>query len=1043
MQLTRHICCALFVLYCIGGLFINMGYYVNNVFQTGFHKYRRCRGSGHRNLIPTVLSNRLSTRCPTPERGNGIVKSNLTFVPVFKNTLNLSLINCQSVRNKTNEVIDHIIDNNIDICALTETWLKPGDEDSPTIAQLTPTGYSFLHIPRISRGGGVGILVNSSLLTTVQPHFKSTSFESITVLIQAVSFSFRVVVLYRIPPSVKNGLLSSTFFSEFSDFLEELAISSGQLIIVGDLNIHWDNPSNTDTIKLCNLIDSFDLKQHINEPTHSHGHILDMLFTRNSDNFLLNSHVNSLISDHHAIHCQLLAAKPPPPVTKVHYRKLKRVDFTKFINDLKSSSLLSVSANNVNDLVTQYNTDLRNILTNHAPLKTKLVVERPLLPWITDDILEAKKKRKKYEKQWRKSRLHVHKEMYMCEKHRVQILIQDAKEKHYNRAINECEGDQAKLFKIAKSLLHPKCTASLPDHECIDDLVADFNLFFINKIAHIRDNLDSSSDIIDPDALPVYSGSKLTTFENVDESTIRKYIMSASSATCDLDPVPSKLIKSELLEILLPAITNIVNLSLSSSTFPDNFKHALIKPLLKKSNLDINILKNFRPISNLAFLSKLIEKVVAAQLQEHLETNNICEPFQSAYKTGHSTETALLRVQNDILCAIDRKCGVLLVLLDLSAAFDTVDHLTLLALLKSSVGIEDKALLWFRSYLTNRTQSVQIENSTSLPATVQFGVPQGSVLGPLLFCVYTLLLGNIIRKYCLSFHIYADDTQIYCSFQSNSQESAASSLMKLKNCIIEIQSWMTSFRLKMNEEKTEFIVIASPHYITSFQNFTLNLGNTIVLSSESIRNLGVYFDKKLDMTYHINNICKIAFCQLRKIGEIRKYLNHDTAAKLIHAFVTSRIDYCNSLLCGLPFSKISKLQKAQNVAARILTKTKKYNHITPVFITLHWLPISLRIRYKVLLLAFKALRGIGPSYLHELLMPYNPIRSLRSQHQHFLLPVRSNLVTYGDRAFSVITPNLWNNLPFNLRACETLSVFKSGLKTHLFACFIDHPKCFL
>ena len=192
-----------------------------------------------------------------------------------------------------------------------------------------------------------------------------------------------------------------------------------------------------------------------------------------------------------------------------------------------------------------------------------------------------------------------------------------------------------------------------------------------------------------------------------------------------MDPIPSKLVKNQLLDLLIPVITKIVNLSLSSSTFPADFKHALIKPLLKKSNLDTTILNNFRPISNLAFLSKIIEKVVAAQLQDHLETNNINEPFQSAYKSGHSTETALLRVQNDILCAIDNKCGVLLVLLDLSAAFDTVDHCTLLALLKLSVGIEDKALLWFRSHLTNRSQSVQIVNSTSTPAEVQFCVPQG------------------------------------------------------------------------------------------------------------------------------------------------------------------------------------------------------------------------------------------------------------------------------------------------------------------------------
>ena len=230
-------------------------------------------------------------------------------------------------------------------------------------------------------------------------------------------------------------------------------------------------------------------------------------------------------------------------------------------------------------------------------------------------------------------------------------------------------------------------------------------------------------------------------------------------------------------------------------------------PLLKKAILDCEILKNFRPVSNLSFLSKLVERIVCVQLVDHLKAHNLYEVFQSAYRQLHSTETALLRVQNDLLRAVDTHGGAILVLLDLSAAFDTIDHHRLLHTLESSFGIQGKALDWFHSYLTGRTQTAHIKKSTSEPHELQYGVPQGSVLGPILFTIYTTPLGELIRRHGLTFHLYADDTQLYLTLKPSEPSSINNIIYQLENCIEDIRAWMKLNLLKLNDDKTEMLVI--------------------------------------------------------------------------------------------------------------------------------------------------------------------------------------------------------------------------------------------
>ncbi|XP_056587301.1 uncharacterized protein LOC130407959 isoform X1 [Triplophysa dalaica] len=413
------------------------------------------------------------------------------------------------------------------------------------------------------------------------------------------------------------------------------------------------------------------------------------------------------------------------------------------------------------------------------------------------------------------------------------------------------------------------------------------------------------------------------------------------------------------------------------------------------------------------------------------ETRKLERKWKQTSEKNHSTETALVRITNDLLIASDKGNISLLVLLDLSAAFDTVDHKILLDRLHHYIGIQVQALQWFRSYLTDRYQYVHLNGKSSNLTQVNYGLPQGSVLGPLLFSIYMLPLGNIIRKHGISFHCYADDTQLYIS----SRPDDSFKLSKLAECIEDIKHWMTSNFLLLNSSKTEILLIAPKLSKPNISDYSLQIESCTVTPTNTVKDLGVILDGNLSFKNHISNITKTAFFHLRNVAKLRNSLcvADADAEKLIHAFVTSRLDYCNALLSGCPVSSINKLQLVQNAAARVLTRSRKYDHITPVLSSLHWLPIKYRIDFKIILITYKALNGLAPTYLTELLSRYNPSRSLRSQNLGLLTIPRITKSTKGGRAFSYVAPKLWNSLPDTIRGSDTLSQFKSRLKTHLFS----------
>ena len=360
-------------------------------------------------------------------------------------------------------------------------------------------------------------------------------------------------------------------------------------------------------------------------------------------------------------------------------------------------------------------------------------------------------------------------------------------------------------------------------------------------------------------------------------------------------------------------------------TVPGTFKSAFVTPILRKGGLAEDNTKNYRPISNLSVVSKLLEKLVASQILHYLNSNNLLPELQSAYRANRSTETAMAKVVSDILMAFDHGYIAALALLDCSAAFDTVDHDILLRKLSESSGVNATALQWLTSYLCGRQQCVRYSGCLSIYELLNYGVPQVSVLGPLLFIIYTADLCSLVTDRHLHPHQYADDVQVH-GWQSPTSSSSLHGQMS--SCVQDICLGMRSHRLQLNTSKTEFIWCCPPRRRQHIPDGDFLEGADQVKPVLFAHNLGVFVESQLSMRSHITHVAASCFSAVRQIRTIRKSLPLSALEMLVTSLVHSRLDYCNVVFAGLPLCGIRRLQFVLNSSIRLVTGARKFDHVT-------------------------------------------------------------------------------------------------------------------
>lgn len=939
--------------------------------------------------------------------------------------------NPQSLQNKLLDFIQTLVDNDIDIAFVSETWMTCAN--NLTTGLLKESGYIMFHSFRSDqRGGGVAILTKSSFLAKNSKTFKFQTFE---VVVQSVKLFNQVhpitlVTVYRLDES------KPVFIREFYDFIEILSTNYSNLVICGDFNIHVNKPTETFVSDFNDILNTFSLTQSVYVPTHELGNTLDLIIHDPAILTIDNIYVEKPDrSDHFMIFFEILCDIESNSKREITFRNFKNVDLQNFKSDIINASNLfleSFDKTNFPNSLSLFNEVFGDVVESHAPLITKQVDKNQKPGWLDQEFKAERSQRRKLYKKWKKSQDPLDRERFeLCRSHVNELSVSKRKE-YFAKSISESKNSQRDLYNICYSLLNTQKCKTLPDYQDPTQLANMFNSFFIQKIENIRDTL-STVNLVNIDVNksfgvggPICAQTTLSKFRCVTAQELIKIIRKRTIKTSAADAIPAQLLSASLDEII-DSLTALVNLSLSTTSM-HGLKDGIVKPLLKKQGLDADEMSNYRPVTNIPFLSKTIESHVAIELIDHMDFNNLHIPNQSGYKSRHSCETLLLCLNNDILMAMDSgKCTIIL-LLDLSAAFDTVDHDRLLYILSHEIGIRDDVLMWFKSYLLNRRQAVDIDGNLSEFSDTPYGVPQGSVLGPILFNIYVRSLIHTLNEAGFDAHGYADDHQVKKVFAVQFQYEAIR--VAVPRCLDVIAHWMKSSFLKLNSSKSQVIIFAPSNLASQVYIDQIKLSNGCSIPvSLMVHNLGVLVDRDLSYAPQINSICSVSYKLLRNLASVRKFLDPDDLRILVQSIIISRIDNCNSLLYGILASNIYKLQKLQNSCARLLFAKKKRDHVTPLLKELHWLPIRQRIVFKILLLVFKFYHNLVPAYIKSLLNT--------SARDYYKLTVPRANTPYGDRAFEICAPRLWNALPSSLRISTTLPYFRSHLKHHLFVNF-DH-----
>ena len=869
--------------------------------------------------------------------------------------INGCLLNTRSIVNKTQCILDTISDYKIDLMLNTETWLA-NDASSRAALNILEESLQVHHIDRSSgvRGGGVAALVKPSAANFVCINLTTViSFEFICGWLKPGRTA--ILCIYRPPHRSK-----AEFLHELDDSLSQLTALSERIILTGDFNLHLDKADDCYTQSFFNICRDHGLRPQVEPaPTHSSGHCLDfILSTFHLDRIRI---ISNAISDHH----MLLFSIPPcethlnhvvsAPPEEYLFRDLKAVDTPVFHNDMVNALPGVSNSQELFDL-------FHNMLDKHAPLqkRKRRAGNKPFK--YSHTVSVAKRKRRKLERQYIKSQLSIHREMLIHQRSVVASLVRSEKAAHFKKIITSNSNTRS-LFNVVSRLTEKSSNSVLP--LCFDSmpsLCTAFGEYFIGKVQRIVGAIRSSKHPVPPTSVPCHCPpNEFCEFSTLSEDDTMKLRRLKISLTVDILPL-------ELMQCihtdLTPVFTRIINQSLSTGVFPSHLKQAIITPLLKSDKLDKNELSSYRPVSNLSYVSKLIETAVCNQLTTHIKSNNLWHGNQSAYRQHHSVESALLSVSSSILEQLDCRRNVYFLMLDLSAAFDTVDHGLLLETLSCGFGVGGVVLSWIRSYLTDRTFRVKCANTTSSAFTLDTGVPQGSILGPVLFNCYMTDLFHELDKLQISFHNYADDIQIWSSYDPKSSTDEVACRNRLSYAFDVISRWMHDHFLKLNSSKTVFLPISrDPNALTLCQPF--QLGEALILPSSESRNLGVLFQTNFSFSNHISKVRQACFLQLRRLQLCRDFVPSSLLKTLVHAFITSRVDFCNSLYYGLPVHQIRRLQSVLNASAKFITRRKKFDSASAALKQLHWLPMDKRIIYKLSITAFHLYNRTKffPSYL--------------------------------------------------------------------------------
>ena len=998
--------------------------------------YKECQ---HKNYFPWVCN-----KCRTVEVQNydkvelnklkpEELPDHLTIVKSSDDELLVLHMNCRSAINKQEEIYYIIKITNPDIFCMTETWF----DDSIPAQAFIPEGYKIIRKDRSedfkqkygkTRGGGVAILYKEHLKVERKPYLTHTVEEILWVHVKTRR-SFMLGTVYR--SEYTDVHIVENAESTLEENIRKASELSSNLIVVGDFNADTSDPTSKIAEEIKTSYSMYGLNQLITKPTRidqtsGRPTVIDHVWADTELQLVNTVGTFTGISDHLGTYAKLNIKKPKEESRIVKYRCFKNYNSENYDQELQTNLANSnIQDHIVNKDVNAATEELISIMQitadKHAPIKEVTInpekVKRSPVPWYTKELEELIIDKNRLISDFCYYGATCFKNRIKSISNSINHLKKKLKKKYLREKLDESDGNPKQSWAILNQITNRQKTDNNAEPEMMNQEKANTaNNYFATVGLKILQKLKINIPRSNIQGLQGFS------FKPESVSNVEKLIDNIKSEVATgNDNIGAKLLKDAKTTIS-PYIAEIINIGYEKAIFPDSMKTAIIKPIHKKNDPDD--ITNYRPISILPTLSKVFERAATDQMVEHLEKNKILNHNQHAYRKGHSTKTCLAEVLNYLYKLVDKKLYAAIVSLDLSKAFDSISHELIIQKL-AKMNFAENTLNWVKSYLQNRKQSTKFKRYKSTEVTVSAGVPQGSILGPLLFLCFTNDLPNALQDKC-KMVCYADDTQLIVDATNLNQLVA-----KIEEIITLAQKWYTSNSMLNNIGKTEILIIDRNNI--NMKNIQIKIndeGKEISLKPLSyIKVLGILIDDKLNWNKQVNRVKKNALNATRNLHRINHLLPIKHRINLYNSLITPHFDYADVVWGGCGKVNSNKLQIVQNFACKSITGNKKYDSATQSLTKLKFLNLQQRRNIHEATFTHKSLLELNPTTINSQYLQQRPTSNTRfSAEQKLNLPQHRTSKFQNSPLYRTIKS--WNSCPSHIPTQNT-KIFKTTLQKHI------------
>ena len=979
------------------------------VFETWLSIVLLCSGDVHPNPGPSSTSSSESVSGLSTNTSTSIFSS-------LSSGHNLSFVhyNIQSIASKLDLLHAELF--HFDILAFTETWLSASVDTDDLMLE------SYNQPERKDRvgdcHGGVILYVKETLFYKRRGDLEIRGVENIWIELANNHKRVLFGVFYRPPNSDTN------YFSNIEDSLA-LAVDTGisDVIVTGDFNLNMLNVRTSRKIE--SLCIQFSFYQSIDKPTHftkNTSSLIDIVLVSNKDHLLFSGVGDPFLNQELRYHCPVYGilkfSKPKFKTFLRHVWYYDRGNFNLLREKATTLDWESLQDNDINVYADNINTAINSIASECIPNK-QIKVKPSDPPWLTSFLKRHIRKRKRAFRKAKRTNLESHWKSFRKLRNKVTTLIRDSKKSYYNKLADKLKSSTTTTkdwWSTLKTFINPNSSSSFPPLEYDNTIYTDESekANILNKYFQSQTMLNETNAVL-PNLIPLALNSELNTIVLTPlevESVLKTLIIGKASGPNGL----SNRILKELSSQLCTPFCSLFNQSLRTGYLPACYKEANVCPVPKKG--DLSIVSNHRPISLLNAEAKVFERIVFKYLFNHLRDNNLLSSLQSGFIPGDSTVNQLTFLYNTFCQALDSGKEVRAVFCDISKAFDRVWHVGLLHKLKAA-GITGEVLDWFKHYLSDRKQRVVIPGAVSDWVFIRAGVPQGSILGPLLFLLY---INDIVNDIGSNIRLFADDTSLYIVV-----DDPITAANCLNTDLEKISRWAATWLVSFNPAKTESLLISRK--LNRPQHPALSMQNHQINEVDSHKHLGIYLSNDCTWHEHVNYIKEKAWFRINVMRKLKFKLDRKSLEIIYTAFIRPLLEYGDVIWDNCTEYEKKDLDKIQSEAARIATGATKLVSLSTLSNEICWESLEQRRKNHRLTLFYKMMYNFTPLYLSSLVPETvsNISRySLRNSNDLQTIAARSSQYYHS---FLPSTTRDWNNLSIEAKQSDSVNSFKRFLNT--------------